>query len=204
MLLSLWTNWWDDWEAQWKCTFDGKNRTITVNSAFDSITVTDDIYGAWKEWAKLRDNTKFPPALRVIGGDPVGGGLLAGDIYFLQNGWQVVIPHRVSVSGVLYNDDGVDPYVVLDGGGVISTVSNLVQTATIGGTVSTDIDYDRIETIVQSSVSTGVSDVQQTLADINNKLDTLGGDVDLTEVLSDLLVIQKKIDETQAFVLASD
>ena len=203
MLLSLWTNWWDDWEAQWKCTFDGESKTITVNSAFDFITVKDDIYSAWKEWVKLRDNTKFPPALRVIGGDPVGGGLLAGDIYFLVNGWQVVINHRVSVSGVLYHDDGLDPYLVMDGGGVISTVSNLVQTATTGGSVN-DVDYDRIESIVQTSVSTGVNEVQQTLSIINNKLDTLDVDVDLTDIMNDLLLIQKKIDETQAFVLASD
>lgn len=202
MLLSFWTNWWDDWEAQWKCTFDGTLKTITVNPTFDSITVKDDIYSAWKQWSLLRDNTKFPSALRNIGGDPVGGGLEAGDIYFLINGWQIIIDHRVSIAGVLYHDDGLDPFIVLDGGGVISTVSNLVQTATGGGTSS--VDYIRIENIVRDEInnSTSITDVQATLQTIITKIDTLSDDVDLTEILLDLETIEKKIDETQAFVLS--
>jgi hypothetical protein len=69
------------------------------------------------------------PALRTIGGDPLGSGQFAGDLYFLMNGWQIVIGHAVQMSGVLYHDDGVPVFVVLPGGGVTATVSNLVQTA---------------------------------------------------------------------------
>jgi hypothetical protein len=77
----------------------------------------------------LDDHTKFLPAFRSIGGDPLGGGLFAGDLYFLTNGWQVVIDHSVTVNGVLYHDDSIPVFVIEPGGGVTSTVSNLTQTA---------------------------------------------------------------------------
>lgn len=113
------------WGEQ-RCTFDGLNRQIIVNPLETNIDVRRDIYSAWKEWVQVRDNAKFLPAVRVIGGDPVGGGLLAGDIYFLMNGWRVVVDHEVSVTGTLYNDqEGQSPFLILPGGGVTSTVSNL-------------------------------------------------------------------------------
>lgn len=139
MLVSLWPNWWDDWNYQWKVTFVGETRQIIVNPAFSNISIKADVYSAWKQWVQLRDNSKFEPAIRNIGGDDIGSGLFAGDIYFLINGWQVVVNHRINVSGSLFHDDGIDPYDVRPGGGVVSTVSNLVQTANVGGT-DQDID----------------------------------------------------------------
>jgi len=129
MLLSLWPNWWDDWSEQWAVTFDGENRKIIVNPAFSSVDVKQDIYSNWKEWVQKRDSAKFLPALRTIGGDPLGGGQFAGDLYFLMNGWQIVIGHAVQLVGVLYHDDGIPVFVIEPGGGVTATVSNLVQTA---------------------------------------------------------------------------
>lgn len=125
-----WLYFQDQWELNHKVNFDGINRQIVVTPGETNISVKEDIYSAWKEWIQLYSNAKFPPALRVIGGDPTGQGLFAGDIYFLTNDWQVVVNHRVFVSGVLYSDNqSIDPYLVQAGGGVISTVSNLVQTA---------------------------------------------------------------------------
>lgn len=138
MLVSLWPNWWEDWNYQWKCTFVGETKQIIINPGFTDISVKTDIYSAWKQWSQLRDNFKFVPALRVIGGDDIGQGLFAGDIYFLMNEWQIVVNHRVSITGSLFHDDGIDVYDVRSGGGVISTVSNLVQTA--GAQQTNDID----------------------------------------------------------------
>jgi len=128
MLLSTWPNWWDDWEYQWKVTFDGESRTITINPGVTSLSVKEDIYSAWKQWVSLRQNGRFPAALRTIGGDPLGDGKFAGDLYFLQNNWQVIVNELVSVEGALFNDLPKPAYLVNPGGGVISTVSNLVQT----------------------------------------------------------------------------
>jgi hypothetical protein len=140
MLLSLWPNWWDDWSEQWAVTFDGENRRIIVNPAFSTVNVKQDIYSNWKEWVQKRDNSKFLPALRTIGGDPLGTGQFAGDLYFLTNGWQVVIDHAVMVDGVLYHDDGIPPFVVKPGGGVTSNVSALVQTVQVDRVVEVAAD----------------------------------------------------------------
>jgi len=130
MLLSLWPNWWEDWEYQWKCTFIGETKEIIINPGSQYISVKKDLYSAWKEWSSVRDNMKFSPAIRSVGGDPISDGLYAGDIYFLTNDRKVIVKDNVIVDGVLFNDiQGKPPYVVAPGGGVISNVStNLLQT----------------------------------------------------------------------------
>jgi hypothetical protein len=117
------------WALNEKVAFDGPAKQIRVNSDATVIDVKIDLYSAWKRWAQLDDHTKFLPAFRSIGGDPLGGGLTAGDLYFLTNGWQVVIDHPVTVNGVLYHDDSIPVFVIEPGGGVTSVVSNLTQTA---------------------------------------------------------------------------
>ena len=68
----------------------------------------------------------YLPPLRSIGGDSVGSGLYAGDIYFLTNNWRVDVTNTVSITGILYQDNlSLDTYIVEAGGGVISTVANL-------------------------------------------------------------------------------
>jgi hypothetical protein len=134
MLLGLWPNYWDDWLLYHKCNFDGINKLIIVHSEVSTIDVKIDIYSDWKEWVKLRDNSKFLPAIRTIGGDPVGGGIYAGDIYFLMNNWRIYIDHTVEVNGVIYSDNSGSPFVVPSDTYITSNkVSNLVQTVTTGG-----------------------------------------------------------------------
>lgn len=116
---------WDDWQLYHKVTFDGTNKQILIPASVSAVSVKVDIYSDWKEWMLIRDNAKFLPAIRSIGGDPVGGGLYAGDMYFLMNGWQIVVDHSVAINGILYHDDGISPYVVMQEGAVTSTVSNL-------------------------------------------------------------------------------
>jgi len=73
----------------------------------------------------MRDNNaKFEMPIRSIGGDPISPGVYAGDIYFLMNGWQVVVNQTVKVYGVLYHDDSKD--VFIGTGGVTSVVSSIV------------------------------------------------------------------------------
>lgn len=126
----LWGAWAQDWQQEHKVVFDGATKTIRVHAHVPQIAVKEDLYSAWKEWVQLRDNAKFLPALRVIGGDPVGGGQFAGDLYFVMNGWRVVVDHPVQVIGTLYNDESGSPYVILPGGGVTATVSSLAYAVT--------------------------------------------------------------------------
>ena len=215
MLVSLWPNWWQDWEYQWKCTFIGETRQIIINPAVDEISVKRDIYSAWKEWVRLRDNSKFPAALRTIGGDPTGDNLLAGDIYFLINDWEVVVNHKVRIRGVLYSDDRPDAYVVNDGGGLIATVSNLVQTAIVnvdgsGSTPSGDcpsandiafsvrnelsVELSRIDAPISSRASG--SSLNTLSSDINNNFSTINSS--FSTIVDLLTVLDAKIDVTQS------
>lgn len=112
--------------GQQKVTFDGNNRYIIINPDEVNVYVKPDIYSAWKEWVSVRDNSKYLPAFSTTGGDPVGGGLYTGDVYFLTNGWKVVVDHQLVVNGIIYDDTpGESPFIILPGGGVVNVVSNL-------------------------------------------------------------------------------
>jgi len=133
----LYANQWDYWQLYHKVTFDGVLKTITINQGEFTVDVKADLYSAWKEWMRVGDHPKFPIAFRTIGGDSIDSvnGIFAGDLYFLVNGWQIVIPHAVRINGVIYHDDPISPFVILQGGGVTSVVSNLTQTVVTTNTV---------------------------------------------------------------------
>lgn len=136
----LWAAYSDQWKLNHKITFDGPNKKIYLGPSTAAIDVRADLYSSWKEWVQLYDNAKYLPALRTIGGDPVGGGQYAGDLYFLQNGWQVVVDKPLVVTGTLYHDDGISPYIILGGGGVTATVSAVVQSLGFNGTVNNIVE----------------------------------------------------------------
>jgi hypothetical protein len=74
-------------------TFDGDDLIITldpVSAGVLSVDVGQDIYAAWKTWAK-EGNMRFPPAFGTAGGDDVTDVLKAGAYFFLQNdlGWRI-------------------------------------------------------------------------------------------------------------------
>ena len=142
---------WGNWQLYHKVVFDGVNKRILVNSNETIIDVKTDLYSSWKEWALLYDHTKFEPAVRVIGGDPVGGGLYAGDIYFLINGWQIEITHSVTFKGTLYHDDPISPFIILPGGGVTSVVSNLAYAYSATGGTSNAPTVQEIRTEIDAN-----------------------------------------------------
>lgn len=129
-----WMYFQEEWSLGHPVMFDGANKLIYLSPNVSSFNVKEDLYSNWKEWVMLHDYSKFLPAFRSIGGDPIGGGQYAGDLYFLTNGWQVVIGHPVTLSGVLYNDDQTkSPFIILPGGGIISTVSSLAYAYNTSG-----------------------------------------------------------------------
>jgi hypothetical protein len=129
MLLTLHPNWWDDWKLYHKVTFDGINRLIIINPNETSISIKTDVYSAWKEWVRLRDNGKFLPSLRVTGGDPTSQGEFSGDIYFLINNWKILIGHSCNIDGVIYSDDFPSPFIQVENTQLVTNkVSSLVQT----------------------------------------------------------------------------
>ena len=67
-------------------TFDTTNKRIILDSADVDV---GDIYSRWKEWVRLSDNSKWPQAFSVVGGDELGGGLFVASYFFLMNGWRL-------------------------------------------------------------------------------------------------------------------
>jgi hypothetical protein len=177
---------WEFWEAynpsnqtfgQQKVTFDGENRLIYVNPGETTVYVKDDIYSAWKEWVQVRNNAQFLDAMRTTGGDPVGGGLFAGDIYFTVNDWKVVIQEQVVVNGIIYdNTPGVSPFIVQPGGGVRNVVSNLAYAYNITGVTPPSVQEIRQEMDANSSK----------LIDIKTKVDTLNNAPTVVQIRTEI------------------
>ena len=164
MLLSLFTNWWDDWKLYHKCIFDGHNKLIFINPNETEIEVKRDIYSAWKEWASLRDHAKFAPAVRSIGGDPIGSGQFAGDLYFLINGWRLYIDHSCNVDGSLFSDDFPSPFIQPQNTQIVtskvSSLVNIVATESIGGIVVPSAEQIRQEIDANSTKLQQIADKQ--------------------------------------------
>ena len=148
---------WDDLLDPLKVTFDGVNKRIYLNTQYLSFNVKIDLYSAGKRWLQRRQNLGYPAPLRAIGGDPLAGGLYAGDIYFLTNDWRIVVNHQVTIVGTIYNDNtAVNPYIINSGGGVIATTSNLAYAYnTLGATVPTAVE---ISNEVWSKAASSLSD----------------------------------------------
>lgn len=138
-----WLYFQEDWAFNHKVTFDGANRLIIVGANVSEIDIKRT-YSSWKEWISLSDNAKFLPAIRVTGGDPVGGGEFTGDVYFLINNWRILINHSCDFIGVIYSDNFPSPFIRSVGTHIVTNkVSSLVNTVTggggAGGTSATEI-----------------------------------------------------------------
>jgi hypothetical protein len=67
----------------------------------------------------LEDNSKWPMALRQVGGDDLGSNLLIPPYFFLLNGWRVrpmEANHLLIITGNLFVDGGGQP--------IINTIGN--------------------------------------------------------------------------------
>ena len=92
-------------------TFDATARRIVLDSA--AVTAAE-IWSRWVEWVATADNSKHPAALRQVGGDELGGGLLIPAYYFLLAGWRVrpmESSHLLTITGNLFVDGGGQPVV---------------------------------------------------------------------------------------------
>lgn len=138
-------------------SFDGPNLTISYDDAGVLVEVeAKELYSRWKDWT-LAGNAQYPPAFRTIGGDPLGGSVVAGDYYFLNNadGWRLKpkeASHELVIVGNLYGEDPdtaifaptVGSYNVL----VQRALSSLTQTVAVGSGLDTTQDT-RLEEVHQ-------------------------------------------------------
>lgn len=190
MSAQVWNLWQQEWLYGELVNFDGDNRKIYVHPEQSLISVKKHIYSGWKRWVQLQNNAAFPPAMRTSGGDPIGPGVYAGDIYFLINDWQVVIDHYVKMDGIIYSDNPeLDPFIITSGGGIFATVSSLSQS---------------IESVVPI-VTGDVSQIPAAMAEIVTKTDAVAAAVAAQTISVDatnaaLAVTQTTLEETKTQV----
>lgn len=121
-------NFWDLWLLYHKAIFDGVAKLIYIAPGVTEINVQVDLYSDWKEWALIYQNPQYLAAMRAVGGDPLPGGVVLGNTFFLINGWRIVLNHGVRFVGNLYTEEGDSPFITVDGVEIaISEVSNLVD-----------------------------------------------------------------------------
>lgn len=121
-MLSTYYGFFDYWELYHKVTFDGENKLIYINDGVTAIDVKIDLYSDSKEWwGHSGDSASFLTPMRTIGGDPTEGGNLAGDIYFMTNGWRIVLNHDVTFTGDLYSDDYSSPFITAEGTNLVTS-----------------------------------------------------------------------------------
>lgn len=129
----------EDWLLYHKVTFDGINKLIIINPNEQQISVKEDIFSSWKEWTRLRDNAKFLPAVRTIGGDNIGNGQKAGDTYFTINGWRILTSDSCTITGIVYSEDFPSPFISPANVKIVTnSVSNIVQSLGFSGTINVD------------------------------------------------------------------
>lgn len=149
------------WEQSHKVQFLGDQKVILILPEITSINIQIDLYSAWKEWVCIQGNARYLPALRTIGGDSIGVGQKAGDMYFLQNGWRVAIdPTSTRINGILFSDDFDTPWMDFEYNPIypitVSSLANTVETTVPVVTGSLDSMPTAIDTA--NAVWSGIAD----------------------------------------------
>jgi hypothetical protein len=91
-------------------TFDPTNHPpliIEIDTGGDNELDWLEIYSEWKVWSALSDNLKYPPAFRVVGGDPISGTANLGSTFFLLAPWKfrpAEQSHRLTMVGNVFSD----------------------------------------------------------------------------------------------------
>jgi hypothetical protein len=155
----------DLWNLYHKVTFDGPNRRIIVNDGELSVNIKEDVYSAWKEWAKERDYLKFLPACRSVGGDPTVEGNFLGSTFFTINDWQILIREGTTFVGNIFSDDFSSPFTTDPNVDLAqSQVSNLIDAISINTSelveagIATTGTISEQTTTLQNTIPTGVVD----------------------------------------------
>jgi hypothetical protein len=129
-------------------SFDGASKTIIISDSGANVSISaKEIYSLWKEW--LLTNAQWEPAFRTFGGDDLGGGLIAGDYYFINNnaGWKIKPEekdHVLTITGNLFAENPALPVFISTIGNFTVAIrqgfSSLTQTQTVqsGSGLSTE------------------------------------------------------------------
>ncbi len=150
-------------------TWDGPNlRIVEIDSdqAVNELDLTE-IYSEWKDWVKVGDNAKFPPAFREVGGDPISDTESLGITIFIQNGWKIrpaEDDHKLQVGGNLFTDPaGESAYVTTTGS---FTVNVETKVSSLHSIIIANVDdlYIAIQSLI-GNADVSVDDLTITIKD---------------------------------------
>jgi hypothetical protein len=128
-----------------KFDVDTVAKLFIAKPGITSFDVKIDLYSDAKEhWLAGGAVFGFDFPIRVIGGDSVGGGKFAGDIYFLRDGWKLrpqEADHTLLIEGNLFLDEGETGDLLVPTLGDFTVIaigerSNLVLSVNTAGTIA--------------------------------------------------------------------
>lgn len=170
-------------------TFNGSLKLIICDAGTTSLSA-GWLYSRWKEWAQ--NNPQFLPAFSVIGGDPIGGGLFAGTLFFITNGWRIrpqEATHDLTISGNLFGQNGASVIAPTLGNYVVTvnrvTSSQAQGIATAGGSGLTEAQATMLTELyrimgLQQGVPLTVSQTQRAAGTITQAISESQGTVTVT------------------------
>lgn len=155
-------------------TFDGPNKIITLGSGVVQMA-SSAIYSRWKDWLQESpDRLKYDAAFAgSVGGDSLGGGVLVGAYYFLQNGW-VIRPqesdHTLVVSGNVFPipdtaamfTSTIGDFQVVIGMRTSSLTQTILQSAASSTSAIADAVWDKDISAATTGAGKDLSDTKKT------------------------------------------
>lgn len=115
-------------------------RIVEIGVGGDNEIDIREIYSEWKDW-QLADPLRmgYPPAFRVVGGDPISDTESLGSTFFLLDPWKIrpaELDHQLTLVGNLFTDPaGESPIVPTLGGYTVDVslkISTLVESVSGG------------------------------------------------------------------------
>lgn len=149
-------------------TFNGSSKLFLCNAGVTTLDVTD-LYSAWKQWVQSGQGIGFLPMFEAIGGQPLPGGLFAGQSYFLINGWKIKpqsANHRLNIIGNLYSDDGSNITVEVAGFTVEIALNTSAQAQGISVSGST-LTLSQIESSALLAKQAAIAELNALIAEIH-------------------------------------
>jgi len=150
--------------------FDGPNKRIHIDASAivnGVVTFTPEmLWSRWVDWYLTDDNSKYPQALRVTGGDPIGGGQYIGNYLFFRNdlGWRGVPPQVegivIIINGAFYGEDPAVPVMENNPGQETDLVinrSSMVTSVATGGVAGVTMEQLQAELKKVSNLILAVS-----------------------------------------------
>ena len=144
--------------------FDGPNKRIHIElDAVSDNTVQftpEELWSRWVDWYLTGDNSKYLPALRITGGDPIGGGQYIGNYLFFRNdlGWRGVPPEvdgiTIIINGAFFGEDPMLPVMVNNPGQETDLVinrSSMVTAVASGGTTDLSAVLSKLDAIAKNT-----------------------------------------------------